>query len=48
MRIFTYYHNEQKTIYDVLTILENNKMVLFFHGTDRVIEYNEINIDETP
>lgn len=48
MRVFTYYHNEQKTLYNVLLIFDNNKMALVFHGTDRVIEYNNLNIEETP
>ena len=47
MKIYIYYHNENKTIYDVLTVLENNKMLLSFHGIDRVIEYKDINLEET-
>ncbi len=47
MRLYTYFHNEQKTIYDTLAILGENKMVLYFCGTDRVIEYNELSFTET-
>lgn len=47
MKLYTYYHNEQKTIFDILVILREKKMVLFFHGTDRVIEYNDLSFEET-
>lgn len=47
MRLYIYYHNEQHTIYDVLIDLNNEKFVLFFHGVDRIIEYNDIKFEKT-
>ena len=47
MRVFTYYHDEQKTIFDVLILFNQNRLTMFFHGTDRVIEYSEVNLEQT-
>jgi len=47
MKLYIYYHNEQHTIYDVLIDLNNDKLVLFFHGVDRIIEYNNIKLEKT-
>ena len=47
MRVFTYYHNEQKTIYDVLILFDQNRLTMFFHSTDRVIEHNKVNLEGT-
>ena len=47
MKLYIYYHNEQHTIYDVLIDLNNDKFVLFFHGIDRIIEYNNIKFEKT-
>lgn len=47
MRLYIYYHNEQHSIYDVLVDLSNDKCVLFFHGVDRMIEYDDIKIEKS-
>lgn len=47
MKLYIYYHNEQHTIYDVLIDLSNDRFVLFFHGVDRIIEYNDIKFEKT-
>lgn len=47
MKIYFYYHNVQRTIYDVLIVLSNENMKLFFHGTDREIAYNDIRLSES-
>lgn len=47
MKLYIYYHNDQHTIYDVLIVLRKDKYVLFYHGTDRIIEYNDIKFEKT-
>ena len=47
MKLYIYYHNEQHSIYDVLVDLSNDKFVLFFHGLDRMIEYNDIKFEKS-
>lgn len=47
MKIYRYYHNEQRTIYDVLVALRDDKFVLFCHGIDGIVEYDNIKLDKT-
>lgn len=35
MQIYKMKHNQQGTIYSLLTVKDNGKMMMYFHGTDR-------------